>query len=173
MFPRSARRFFKGLAGPLAGKAIHYLEIGVWHGASLHWMAQRVLTHAEARGIGVDSWQDRPPEFRGMAEVEKACRRKLEPFQNILLFKANSTDWLRTAYFSMKDRFDLVYIDGDHSASACIQDAVLSWPLVKPGAMLAFDDYETVCQEPVDAFLRCHDTEVLATGRQLWCRKSS
>ena len=37
--------------------------------------------------------------------------------------------------------FDLVYIDASHEAADVLADAVLAWPLLKPGGFLGFDDY--------------------------------
>jgi predicted O-methyltransferase YrrM len=38
--------------------------------------------------------------------------------------------------------FDFIYIDGSHNAADVLEDAVLSWRLLKPGGILTFDDYE-------------------------------
>jgi len=40
-----------------------------------------------------------------------------------------------------KPFFDFIYIDGDHHASAVLEDAVLCFPLLKDGGLLIFDDY--------------------------------
>lgn len=42
---------------------------------------------------------------------------------------------------NIKELFDFVYIDGDHTASAVLEDAVLSFSILKPGGILIFDDY--------------------------------
>ena len=36
--------------------------------------------------------------------------------------------------------FDLNYIDGSHTANDVLEDAVLSWPMLKEGGTLVFDD---------------------------------
>jgi predicted O-methyltransferase YrrM len=36
--------------------------------------------------------------------------------------------------------YDLIYIDGSHFPADVLEDAVLSWRLLKPGGMLIFDD---------------------------------
>lgn len=38
--------------------------------------------------------------------------------------------------------FDLVYIDGSHMRVDVLVDAVLAWPLLQPGGLMVFDDYE-------------------------------
>ena len=37
--------------------------------------------------------------------------------------------------------FDFVYIDGSHQAADVLEDAVLSFRLLRPGGILIFDDY--------------------------------
>lgn len=39
-------------------------------------------------------------------------------------------------------RFDLAYIDGSHLAADVYRDATLTWPMMQPGGILIFDDYE-------------------------------
>jgi predicted O-methyltransferase YrrM len=38
-------------------------------------------------------------------------------------------------------RFEIVYVDGSHEASAVYLDAVLCWPMLVRGGVLIFDDY--------------------------------
>ena len=38
-------------------------------------------------------------------------------------------------------RLDFAYIDGSHRAFDCLTDAVLTWPLMKTGGIIAFDDF--------------------------------
>lgn len=40
-----------------------------------------------------------------------------------------------------RQRFDLVYIDGSHYSHDVLSDAVLSFPLLKVGGHMLFDDY--------------------------------
>jgi predicted O-methyltransferase YrrM len=40
------------------------------------------------------------------------------------------------------DAFDIIYIDGSHTADDVLEDAVLSWRQLKPGGLLIFDDYQ-------------------------------
>jgi predicted O-methyltransferase YrrM len=58
--------------------------------------------------------------------------------------------------------FDIVYIDGSHKASDVLEDAVISWRLVKPGGLIIFDDYNFVFEDhpewntglAIDAFMK-------------------
>ena len=78
-------------------------------------------------------------------------------------------------------RYDFVSIDGSHEAADVLSDAVLSWPLVKQGGLVCFDDYEwwidTAPERSpklaIDAFIatmrgRC---ELVRKGYQVWICK--
>ena len=39
------------------------------------------------------------------------------------------------------DSFDVVYVDGSHTADDVLADAILSWGLLKTGGIVIFDDY--------------------------------
>lgn len=41
----------------------------------------------------------------------------------------------------MRESYDFIYIDGDHHAASVLEDAVLSFPLLKKGGIMIFDDY--------------------------------
>lgn len=67
-----------------------------------------------------------------------------------------------------RSSFDFVYIDGSHRAPDVLADAVLAWPLIRPGGVLAFDDYEWGHALPeterpmiaIEAFLRVYADEL-------------
>ena len=42
--------------------------------------------------------------------------------------------------------FDLIYVDGEHHAASALEDAILSFPLLKVGGAMVFDD----CGGPPD-----------------------
>ena len=39
------------------------------------------------------------------------------------------------------ESFDIIYVDGSHTADDVMADAVLSWGLLKEGGIIVFDDY--------------------------------
>jgi hypothetical protein len=41
----------------------------------------------------------------------------------------------------IKRQFDLIYIDGDHSAQGVLRDLVLSWPLLLKSGVMICEDY--------------------------------
>ncbi len=116
---------------------LNYLEVGCYEGGSAVWMLENVLTHEESTLTCIDPFL---PWFGG--EVSK--KRFLS---NVKLAGGADRTNLIIGYSQVELRklplesFDIVYIDGDHSAIAVLQDAVLSWPLLKPGGLVIFDDY--------------------------------
>jgi predicted O-methyltransferase YrrM len=61
-------------------------------------------------------------------------------------------------------RFDFIYIDGSHVAPDVLLDAAMSFALLKPGGILAFDDYDWSPGHLERA-------ECLHRGGQAWFRK--
>ena len=55
--------------------------------------------------------------------------------------KGSSTVILPTFGISGR-RFDLAYVDGSHMAADVYSDALLTWPMIEPGGIVIFDDYE-------------------------------
>jgi predicted O-methyltransferase YrrM len=78
-------------------------------------------------------------------------------------------------------KYDVVYIDGDHTRKGTLTNSILSWPLLMPGGVLIWDDYLWEKQLPsanrpkqaVDWFLEAFDDEltVLHKGYQVIVRK--
>jgi len=125
-----------------AGKpGLRFLEIGVFEGASAWWTLTHVLTDASSRLDLID-----PIEFTEIHDEPQLARieRHLAPWLEngqARLHQGRSGDVLRDAGRWRPEMFDVVYIDGDHFPAGVITDAVLTWPLVKPGGLILFDDY--------------------------------
>jgi hypothetical protein len=69
------------------------------------------------------------------------------------------------------ERFDCVYVDGDHDGAATMEHGVLAWMLLKTGGILIFDDYEyahpsqdsigkTPTRDGIDGFLSGYATRL-------------
>jgi len=167
---------------PFKGKPdVHYLEIGVYEGRSAVWMLENILTDPTARLTGVD------PFFT--ADYRDRC------FANIERSEASEKAELITGYSQLVMRelplesYDIIYIDGSHHKEDVLEDAVLSWRLLKDGGILIFDDYLYGTKAPstggptptdvpklaIDPFVHCFDEhfEVIHNFYQLILRKKS
>ena len=120
---------------------IHYLEIGVLEGLSALWMIENILTHPTARMTAVDLFPlDLKKRF--LANLETSGQA-----EKVTLVTGMSQLMLRDLPLNS---FDIIYIDGSHTADDCLTDAVLSWPLLKQGGMMIFDDYKMGMARPAE-----------------------
>lgn len=183
-FSAYAKPNFEKYLIPLAGvDNLRLLQLGAYTGDASVWLAQNVLTGKESRLTDIDTWEGSDEEvhesidFNQVWEYYKSRVRDL-PVTSIasttvsFLIKVNSV--LLKAY-------DFIYIDADHTAAGVLVDAELSFPLLKPGGLLAFDDYQWGAHLPaskspklgIDLFLERHagEYEILEQGLQVWLRK--
>ncbi len=161
----------------LEGKPnLRYLEVGVYEGRSLLWMADHILTDPSTEMVAVDIFAgDYEATFDHNIAASGATDR-------IHKHKGPSADVLRDASLGM---FDIIYIDGSHTADDVLADAVLSWRLLSPGGLMIFDDYgwtgrkgtplprELLPRMAIDLFLAAYRYEVEAVdvGYQVVVRR--
>jgi predicted O-methyltransferase YrrM len=148
----------------LQEKRVRILEIGSWEGRSalffLNYLAHSHIVCIDPFEGNVEHQLD--PYFRELAlKSEAQFDRNLAGFEDrVEKIKGSSTTAL-PAFGIAGRRFDLAYIDGSHMAADTYSDAMLTWPLIEPGGIVIFDDYEwplmdSELQRPrmgIDAFL--------------------
>jgi hypothetical protein len=153
---------------------IHYLEVGVFEGGSLIWMLENIFTHPTSTVTGID------PLGSKYAQILYDNLKKTGVTNRVKIIKGFSQSELKKLPYRS---FDVIYIDGDHSACAVLNDAILSWPLLKKGGVLIFDDYlwnikassEKRPQLAIDAFIDAYKDyiEVICFKYQCIIRKKS
>jgi hypothetical protein len=152
---------------------LNFLEIGSFEGFSTCWLLKNVLTSDSSRltcidtfdfaGQGPFSRQHRPSETMSIEERFDFNIKLTGSAHKVRKIVGLSREALRSLPF---DEFDFIYIDGSHVAADVLEDAVLSWPLLKSGGLMTFDDYEwqkdpSVLRRPgiaIDAFLNVFRT---------------
>ncbi len=154
------------LLGPIASKpGLCAIEIGSHEGRSACWWLENVLTDGSSMLTCVDPWHDSAVERR--FDLNIADTGKLQQVQK---WKFES----RKAFHLMPDSsLDFAYIDGWHEARDVLFDGLAVLPLLKPGGMLIFDDYEwniaemvTLPPKPgIDAFLTLCASEIVEIHR--------
>lgn len=120
---------------------IRYLEIGAYEGRSLAFMDWLLPNTLDVTVI--DPWYD--PEMNAQAvylEVEPRFRRNAAKFDfdRMAIHKGCSTYEL-PRMLEAGERFDLIYIDGSHTAWAVAVDLAFCAALLEVGGMMLLDDY--------------------------------
>lgn len=162
---------FGGLRGQ---PGLRILEIGSFEGRSAVWFLENLLTADDASIVCLD-----PFYADGTEELFDANIERTGSAAKVTKRKQRSDEYLASL---PDDAFDLIYIDGGHDAQTVLFDAIFSWPLLKRGGLVLFDDYEWEPQRPahdrpqisIDVFMAIvsGEFELLHEGYQLIGRKT-
>lgn len=146
------------------------IEIGSFNGASAVWILENIC--------------NRPTDFLHCIDINETewLKNNLAPYKNVKLHLGLSGNVLVDLWYENKKPIaDLVYVDGSHIAKHVLEDAVLSWKLLKVGGVLVFDDYGwgpsgTPDDQPktgVDAFLKGYQKHyfMMGMGWQVYLQK--
>jgi predicted O-methyltransferase YrrM len=139
---------------PFCVRPTSVLEIGSWEGRSalffLNYMPRAHLVCVDTFA-GAQEHQAADDAAVFLPTVEKTFDANTSAFADrVEKIKARSADALAQLGLA-KRRFDLAYIDGSHRAADVYSDGVLAWPLVEPGGLVIFDDYELeLTPDPLD-----------------------
>jgi predicted O-methyltransferase YrrM len=120
------------------------LEIGSWQGGSATWLLDKIVGPRGGALTCIDT-------FAGSSEHAPWLHTiggSLEEIFDANIARTGHADRCRKLVGRSQDvlrwlddeRFDFMYIDGAHEAKFVIQDALLSWALLRAGGFLLFDD---------------------------------
>ena len=182
----AANHFFNWavLLKDLRQKPVQILEIGSWEGRSALFFLNYLPL---SRIICIDPFEGNlehqiNPYFADLARKSEArLDLNLAAFSDrVEKIKGSSADILPQLGVAGR-KVDLAYIDGSHIAADVYRDAVLTSPLMVPGGMVVFDDYEWSMVEAdvespklgINAFLAAHAGQYreLHRGYQLAIQK--
>jgi predicted O-methyltransferase YrrM len=167
---------------------LHFLEIGSFEGRSTCWLLDNILTGPSSKITCVDLFEH--CSFRGEWSKELYDRYDMpEVHRNFLENTAEYGDKVKcivgasqVVLKSLIDEYDFIYIDGSHLASDVLEDAVLSFSLLKNHGTMILDDYsweffDHPLRHPkiaIDAFLEIYANRisVLHMGRQVILKKT-
>lgn len=158
---------------PLSGQPLRALEIGSLEGRSAVWMLDNMLTHPQSQLYCIDIFRNQEIESRFDRNIyATGCVSKVT--------KIKGQSWLHLRNLPC-DTFDLVYIDGSHHGRDVIEDAVLSYRLLRNDGFLVFDDYpwrgdaqhSVFPKDAIDAFLHLYQehVKVIEFGWQVILRR--
>lgn len=172
------------LLAEFKGRPVKFLEVGSYEGRSTLWLCENILTHPDARIVCVDTFKGNdemaPHEKIGIFE---RFMYNIAPFGSKVEKIMAMESGIALRSFPYAEVFDFIYIDGCHRSRNVLEDAVLSYPLLKVGGIMLFDDYGSYSTIGVDAFLKCYsesdgptgknanNIEVISKGYQLAIRK--
>ena len=153
---------------------LHFLEIGSFQGRSAVWLLENILTNESSRITCIDT-------FEGSIEHKNHFQNDIKNLfdmfsHNISKFK-NKVNIIKNisqiALKQINEQYDFIYIDGDHKASSVLEDAILSFSLLKKGGIIIFDDYlwfemEKYIDNPksaIDAFLEIYADKIIVLNK--------
>lgn len=140
---RRAGRYLKGLAKLVpADQCI--VEVGVYTGRSLLYMAEGSLAGNGAKVFGIDPW-NLPRRSKPKYSSSKTYDYAMNAFQ--MSDAANLIVPIRDYGTAVADRWDgpkvgLLYIDADHRYLPVLEDFYAWKEHLAEGAVVAFDDYD-------------------------------
>jgi len=166
---------WKKYLGNLRNKPANGLEIGSFEGFSSNWILNNILNNANSKLYCVDHWLFKGDKntnsyktFLENISEHKSKVKVLKGYSNEMLRKINNI------------KFDFIYIDANRHSKNVLEDAVLSFPLLKPNGIIIFDDYthnkehNVNCPRPgIDAFISIYveEIKVLHSGWQVIIKK--
>ena len=121
---------------------LHFLEIGSFQGRSTVWLLENILTNNTSKITCIDTFEgsiEHTINFQNdIKNLFDIFSHNISKFKNkVNIIKNKSQNALK----HINDKYDFIYIDGDHKASSVIEDAILSFSLLKKGGIMIFDDY--------------------------------
>jgi predicted O-methyltransferase YrrM len=177
------------LAGYRGRPDLRYLEIGVFEGRSIVWMLENVLTDPSSRITAIDVFmEDYEQTFDANVRAAGAAERVTKlvgPSQQHLRALAPVGSG-HSPPLAVPVGFDIIYVDGSHTADDVLADAVLAWPLLREGGLMIFDDYgwegrpsggplplELLPRLAIDAFITAYrnEIELVHRGYQVFVRR--
>lgn len=156
------------------------LEIGSFEGKSTVWFIEKYITNDNKSITCIDPWLNynhNETSLYTYGEVSTDRKYDNNQIKNRFLSNIELTGKLSQvnvihglSHIELPklnvngERFDLIFIDGNHTASFVLTDAVYCWWLLNENGIIIFDDYEWVYEKnnnqsvpkfAIDSFIEC------------------
>lgn len=135
---------FEMIANHFKDKSPNILEIGTFEGRTSFWLLDNI---PNSKVTVIDP--DVGPKFGDNFNVWSQ-ENDIERFK----WKMDYSYPSLLEEFVYGRKYDLIYVDGDHNASGLLEDAIMSWKILKNNGILLFDDYMMEIRDPW--FYICH-----------------
>jgi len=184
-FAQSAQYNFEVLLDEYKGvDGLKFLQLGAYTGDASLWLAENILTGNYSYLLDVDTWEgsdELDHKSMDFDDVYKTYCNKVYNIECIGCYRISTKEFLCSKW-NEKEVYNFIYIDADHTTVGVLLDAELSWPLLKSGGIMSFDDYtwghesgdpRLAPMVGIDLFLHRHqgEYELLAKNTQVWLRK--
>jgi len=145
---------------------LHFLEIGSFQGRSTVWLLENILTNDTSAITCIDTFEHSHHFQNDIKNLFDIFFHNISKFKNkVNIIKNKSQDALK----KINEQYDFIYINGDHKASSVIENAILSFSLLKKGGIMIFDDYlwfqmKKFIDNPkiaIDAFLEIYADKII------------
>lgn len=152
------------------------LEIGAFEGLSTIWFLENILQNDESSITCIDPWTTYSQNNDTFNSYNKSGTEwdfrdnksnflhniSVSGFQDKTNVIQGYSNDILPKLISENKKFDIIFIDGNHTSSFVLTDAVMSWYLLEEGGIMIFDDYlwgdQKTTLSPkiaVDSFLSC------------------
>jgi predicted O-methyltransferase YrrM len=142
---------------PMLSERKNFLEIGSFEGRSAIWIVENMMEDG-GEIFCIDTWEGGEDHINNELDgAQERFNSNIEllkakyPKRKVIAHKGTSTHCLASA-ITAELNFDFIYIDGSHTAPDTLTDACMSFPLLKVGGFMVFDDY--MWGDPRDALHR-------------------
>lgn len=150
---------------------LHILEIGSFEGQSTVWFIENLLNNKNSTITCIDPWTSYnqknnslnsygkkflKEDFRDLSEGYIFTNEHETFIQNII--KTNKLDQVNIIrgfsdiilpnLISTNKKYDIIFIDGNHTTPYVLSDAVMSWKLLNVNGVMIFDDYTWGLNKP-------------------------
>ena len=162
---------------------LKFLQLGVFTGDATVWLCNNILTDKSSKLIDVDTWEGSDEESHAemdFSDVYQVYQEKVKDLP-VVSVVSDTHKYLIRQLDNFIGAFDFIYIDADHTTVGVLLDAELSWPLLKSGGVMAFDDYTWGRDLPpsktprpgILLFVEKHKQELdtLVINSQYWIKK--
>lgn len=185
-FQNDGQKNFEEQLAHLSTRPCRLLQIGAYTGDASVWMYNNILYYyQDSVLIDVDTWEgsDEPSHHEmNWSSIEQIYDFKTSAARHsrqIVKYKGTSDSF----FLNNREKYDFIYVDGDHTAAGVMKDALASFDALAPGGIIGFDDYQWSAglgetKEPriaIDSFYRIYSDqiEVLVNDYQFWVKKKS
>ncbi|MEO1108233.1 MAG: class I SAM-dependent methyltransferase [Pseudomonadota bacterium] len=137
--------WLKIFAKKFSDNPINMLEIGVFKGGWASHISASKTNVASFTGVDPYLGDDTDPYTGAYWSNKQGAQSIFENTSQLFgklgytLDRSTSLDFVKR--HEHKPAYDAIFIDGDHRFEACLTDARICWPLLKPDGLMMFDDY--------------------------------